>query len=181
MDFFITLQAAAIVDHLCHKAETKLLDDDMKGLKKFSIKQQRMERYGSMEIDNESTTTEIKIKTERLDSAEIPENEEKRPKKHTITDESGEITESQPPAKIYKGVRYKTWSMGNIQPSTKFKKPTEREITEVKYYNLPIQLYLFFLRIFDKHQNLLNMKDPIQSYRNWISMKLPDFFICSSV
>lgn len=138
-DSFITLQAATIVDHLCHKADAKLLDDDLKGLKKFPIKQQqqRIERLGSMEVDKESTT-EIKIKTEKLDNAENVENEEKRPKKHSISEEIGEVTEPQPPAKVWKGSRYKTWSMGIIQPSTKLKKPTDREIIEVKFCNLII-------------------------------------------
>lgn len=154
-DSFITLQAATIVDHLCHKAETKLLDDDMKGLKKFSLKQQqqRMERFGSMEVDNDSTT-EIKIKTEKLENAENAENEEKRPKKHSITEEISEATESQPPTKMWKGVKYKTWSMGTIQPGTKFKKPTDREVIEVIRYNLIIQwsfrnLYIVNYEIFN--------------------------------
>lgn len=83
-----------------------------------------------MEVDNESTT-EIKIKTEKLENAENVENEERRSKKHSITEEIGETNEPQPPAKIWKGLRYKTWSMGTIQPGTKFKKPTDREVIEV--------------------------------------------------
>lgn len=112
----------------------------MKGLKKFPIKQQqqRIERLGNMEV-NESTT-EIKIKTEKLENMENTENtEEKRPKKHSITEEISEALEPQPPAKIWKGLRYKTWSLGTIQPGTKFKKPTDREIIEVKRYNLTIE------------------------------------------
>lgn len=138
-DSFITLQAATIIDHLCHKTETKLLDDDLKSLKKFPVKQQQqcIERLGSMEVDNESTT-EIKIKTEKLENAENAENEEKRPKKHSISEEISEATEPQPPAKVWKGSKYKIWSMGIIQPSTKLKKPTDREIIEVKLYNLII-------------------------------------------
>lgn len=89
-----------------------------------------MERLENIEIGNEPTT-EIKIKTEKLDNLESVENEEKRSKKHSISEENGESIESQPPAKIWKGLRYKTWSMGAMQPTTKFKKPTDREITEV--------------------------------------------------
>lgn len=107
-----------------------MLEDDLKNLKKFPIKQQQMERFGGMEISNEPTT-EIKVKTEKLDNIESIENEEKQSKKHSISEEISDSIESQPPAKIWKGLRYKTWSMGAIQPATKFKKPTDREITEV--------------------------------------------------
>lgn len=126
------MQAATIVDHLCHKTEAKMLEDDLKSLKKFPIKQlqQQMERLENIEIGNESTT-EIKVKTEKLDNVESAENDEKRLKKHLISEEIGDSIESQPPAKIWKGLRYKTWSMGAMQPATKFKKPTDREITEV--------------------------------------------------
>lgn len=113
------------MDHLCHKTETKLLEDDLKSLKKFPIKQQQMEKVESMEIDEPAT--EIKIKTEIPESAENAEGEEKRPKKHP----SEEIGEAEVPAKIPKDSKYKMWSMGIIQPATKFKKPTDREITEV--------------------------------------------------
>lgn len=132
------------MDHLCHKTEAKLLEDDLKSLKKLSMKQQQQEqqsvdqRVESMEIDNGTTTTMtevVKVKSEKLDSAEdTAENaeiEEKRPKKHPVPEEHNEIVELQPPAKVWKGLRYKTWSMGIMQPASKFKKPADREITEV--------------------------------------------------
>lgn len=95
---------------------------------------QSIERIGSMDIENEM---EVKVKTEKIES-KLSENkdelEEKRPKKHTVTEESiNEISEPPPPAKIWRGLRYKNWSFGAMQPSTKFKKPTDREITEVNY------------------------------------------------
>lgn len=89
-----------------------------------------MEKLDNIEIGNESMI-EIKVKTEKLDNVESTENDEKRSKKHSISEEIGDSIESQPPAKIWKGLRYKTWSMGAMQPATKFKKPTDREITEV--------------------------------------------------
>lgn len=132
LNFFVILQAATIVDHLCHKTEAKILEGDLKNLKKFPIKQQQqqMERLENIEISSESTT-EIKVKAEKLDNIENAENDEKRLKKHLISEEIGDSIESQPPTKIWKGLRYKTWSMGTMQPATKFKKPTDREITEV--------------------------------------------------
>lgn len=39
--------------------------------------------------------------------------------------------EPQPPVKVWKGLRYKTWSSGAMQPAVKHKKPNEREVTEV--------------------------------------------------
>jgi len=129
----IILQAATIVDHLCHKTEAKMLEDDLKSLKKFPIKQQyqQIERLENIEIGNESIT-EIKVKTEKLDNIDV-ENEEKRSKKHSISEEISDSIESQPPAKIWKGLRYKTWSMGTMQSASKFKKPTDKEIIEVNY------------------------------------------------
>lgn len=109
-----------------------MLEDDLKSLKKFPTKQHQlqMERLENVEIGTEPTT-EIKVKTEKLDNVENAEIEEKRLKKHSISEEISDSIESQPPAKIWKGLRYKTWSMGAMQPATKFKKPTDREITEV--------------------------------------------------
>ena len=92
-----------------------------------------------MDIDID---TEMKIKTESedLDTSEIAEElstEEKRPKKHSAPGENdSENCEIQPPSKIWRGLRYKTWAPGAIQPSTKYKKPTEREITEVSLFIL---------------------------------------------
>lgn len=126
------LQAATIVDHLCHKADAKLLEDDLRSLKKFPLKQpqQQVERIQSTELDNEAST-EIKVKIEKLENAESAEIEELRTKKHPIPDDVGEVTEAQPPVKVWKGSRYKIWTMGTIHPTTKFKKPTEKEIIEV--------------------------------------------------
>lgn len=140
------------MDHICHKTETKILDDDLKSLKKVPIKQQQQQsqqsvdqRVESMEIDNETnvtiTTDVVKVKSEKPDhmenATENTEVEEKRPKKHSVTEESSEIAvEPQPPAKIWRGLKYKIWSLGAIQATTKFKKTTDREVTEVSMSNL---------------------------------------------
>lgn len=122
------MQAATIVDHICPKTEP--LEDDLKNVKKFPVKQlQQQEKVKSMEIDN-GPTVDIKVKTEKPENTENMEIDEKRAKKHSITEEVNE-TEPQPPAKVWKGVKYKIWSAGTMQPPTKFKKPTERELTEV--------------------------------------------------
>lgn len=123
------------------------MDDDLKSLKKIPLKQQQQQsqqsadqRIESMEIDNEITAMDIKVKTEKLDHVESAmentEAEEKRPKKHSVPEESNEATvEPQPPAKVWRGLKYKAWSVGVIQPATKFKKTTDREITEVSISN----------------------------------------------
>lgn len=130
-------KAATIVDHLCHKVDNKVLDDDFKKGKKFVIKQS-VEPVESMEVEQTEKESEIKVKTEKEDQ-DVPEMkeeimEEKRPKKHPAAEESAtETTEPQPPAKVWRGLRYKTWSIGSMQPHTKYKKPTDKEITEMLF------------------------------------------------
>lgn len=96
------------------------------------------QRVKNMDVDNGTTipmTEVVKVKSEKLENAEnVAENvesEEKRPKKHSVTEEASEVIEPQPPAKVWRGLRYKAWSVGILQPATKFKKPIDREITEV--------------------------------------------------
>ncbi|KAI4497783.1 hypothetical protein M0802_007109 [Mischocyttarus mexicanus] len=130
-------KAATIVDHLCPKVDPKIIDDDFKKLqeKRFSIKQS-IDHSESMAVDFENKS-EIRIKIE--EEFEIHDNredltEEKRPKKHAALKElSGETNEPPPPAKLWKGLRYKTWTMGAIQPPTKYKKPTDKEITDMLF------------------------------------------------
>lgn len=111
------------------------MDDDFKKGKKYVIKQP-IDHIESMEVDQTEKETEIKIKTEKEEhdifEAKEEITEEKRAKKHSVTEESlTELTEPQPPAKVWRGLRYKTWSVGLMQPTTKYKKPTDKEITEV--------------------------------------------------
>lgn len=112
------------------------MDDDFKKGKKYVVKQP-VDHVENMEIDQTEKETEVRIKMEKeeQDVIETKEEitEEKRPKKHLAMEESiTEPTEIQPPVKIWRGLRYKTWSVGLMQPSTKYKKPTDKEITEVR-------------------------------------------------
>lgn len=101
--------------------------------KKFSLKQS-IDHVESMEIEPENKS-DIRIKIE--EEFEIHDNkedllEEKRPKKHAALEEpTNETSEPPPPAKVWRGLKYKTWTMGAIQPATKYKKPTDKEITDV--------------------------------------------------
>jgi hypothetical protein len=57
---------------------------------------------------------------------------EKRSRRHTGDDQV--ITPSAhcpPPTKHWKGVKYKYWTPGAVQPAVKYKKPTDKEVTEV--------------------------------------------------
>lgn len=126
------------MDHLCHKLDAKVLEDEFKKGKKYVVKQ-LVDSIESMEIDRVEKEPEIKVKTEREEQHDIPEakeepTEEKRPKKHPAAEESSNesSTEPQPPAKVWRGLRYKTWTIGSMQPPTKYKKPTDKEITEVR-------------------------------------------------
>jgi hypothetical protein len=35
---------------------------------------------------------------------------------------------------VWKGLKYKYWSPGALQPAVKYKRPTDKEITEVMKY-----------------------------------------------
>lgn len=51
-----------------------------------------------------------------------------------------------PPSKIWKGVRYKTWSPEALHPSTKFKKTSDKEMTEVNRFLL-FELFILEIKI----------------------------------
>lgn len=128
------------MDHLCQKAEIKLLDEAIKNKvleTKLPEKKELEDVVDNVEDMDIDISTEMKIKTETEDSDmnEITEEiqfDEKRPKKHPASEENdSEGTEPPPPTKVWRGLRYKSWSLGVIQPPTKYKKPTDREITEV--------------------------------------------------
>lgn len=89
-----------------------------------------------MDVDSIEMDLESRIKSEKDDieshTSRDSFTDEKRPKKHPVTEEpSTDSMEPQPPSKVWRGLRYKTWMTGAIQPTTKYKKPTDREITEV--------------------------------------------------
>lgn len=99
---------------------------------------QSIDNVENMEVDPPEKESEIKIKTEKEDQDILDTKEEsmeeKRPKKHPAAEESSNdlSTEPQPPAKVWRGVKYKSWTVGSMQPPTKYKKPTDKEITEVR-------------------------------------------------
>lgn len=103
--------------------------------KKFSLKQATIDHVESMEVEPESKI-DVRIKIE--EEFEMHDNkedlsDEKRPKKHAaaLEEPANETSEPPPPAKVWRGLKYKTWTMGAIQPATKYKKPTDKEITDV--------------------------------------------------
>lgn len=131
------MQAAAIVDHLCQKSESKFLEEDLKKIedKKFLMKQS-LGQIEAMDIDSIELDLEQRIKNEKDDlesqhSRDSFIDAEKRPKKHPVSEELSATDLAERPSKIWRGLRYKTWTTGAIHPSSKYKKPTDREITEV--------------------------------------------------
>ena len=56
---------------------------------------------------------------------------EKKSRRHTGDDM---VYHCPPPAKVWKGLKYKYWSPGALQPAVKYKRPTDKEITEVMKY-----------------------------------------------
>ncbi|XP_063990116.1 histone-lysine N-methyltransferase 2C-like isoform X3 [Diachasmimorpha longicaudata] len=134
-------KAATIVDHLCSKTDVKLLDNTLK--KKFQDKRSLDKPnliLEGLDVDSMEINPDIKIKTEKDDSdgTMIPDDlmqlDEKRPKKHSASDNLAiDPADTQPPAKVWRGLKYKLWTMGGIQPATKYKKPTDREITEMLF------------------------------------------------
>lgn len=140
------------MDHLCQKSDAsvksqKLGEESFKSLKEnlkivqgkqFSMQHMNdavdAEYAGSADMELEG-----KIKNEREDTESQHSRDsftdEKRTRKHPASeDASADSIEVQPPTKVWKGIRYKTWGAGVMQPSTKFKKSTDREITEVSLY-----------------------------------------------
>lgn len=58
---------------------------------------------------------------------------DKKSRRHTGDEPaSASASHCPPPAKVWKGLKYKYWTPGAIQPTVKYKKPTDREITEVR-------------------------------------------------
>ena len=56
---------------------------------------------------------------------------EKKSRRHTGDDT---VSHCPPPAKVWKGLKYKYWCPGALQPAVKYKRPTDKEITEVMQY-----------------------------------------------
>ncbi|XP_011303059.1 histone-lysine N-methyltransferase 2C isoform X3 [Fopius arisanus] len=133
-------KAATIVDHLCSISEVKLLNNTLKKkIEKRSLEKQQL-GLETLDVDQIEINTDIKIKTEKDDSEtmmmgeELMQLEERRPRKHPASEDlSVDLADPQPPAKLWRGLKYKLWTMGGIQPATKYKKPTDREITEMLF------------------------------------------------
>jgi hypothetical protein len=64
---------------------------------------------------------------------------EKKSRRHTGDDPTTTTaSHCPPPTKVWKGLKYKYWTLGAVQPAVKYKKPTDKEITEViKYTQAP--------------------------------------------
>lgn len=139
----VCVQAAAIVDHLCQqKTDSKFLGEDVgKTQEKNSLAKLSIGQIEPMDVDSANVENKIKKEKEELDLQQQQQGknnyiDDKRPKKHLASDDPSTAvgsTESQPPAKLFKGSRYKTYTTGAavIHPAVKYKRPTDREITEV--------------------------------------------------
>lgn len=129
-------KAAAIVDHLCQK-ESKIIEEDLKKMqeKKFLMRQ-AFGHMGSIDVNRFDYEMNSLIKSEKDELASQFNTDildEKKAKKHPSSDEmSADLIDV--PNKVWKGTKYKAWYSGCLQPPTKYKKPTEREITEVIIY-----------------------------------------------
>jgi len=55
---------------------------------------------------------------------------EKKSRRHTGDDP---VSHCPPPTKVWKGLKYKYWSPGALQPAVKYKRPTDKEITEMLF------------------------------------------------
>lgn len=130
------------MDHLCQNAQSKIVETELRKdiqEKKFVMKQP-IDHMENSKIETFEMETEIRMKSENNLDSDIFDNKEdtgseKRPKKHSATEELSIDDSTDPPTKIWRGLRYKSWAVGGIQPATKYKKPTDREITEViKYF-----------------------------------------------
>ncbi|PNF41242.1 hypothetical protein B7P43_G01489 [Cryptotermes secundus] len=59
---------------------------------------------------------------------------EKKSRRHTGDEPaSASASHCPPPTKVWKGLKYKYWTPGAIQPAVKYKKPTDKEITEMLF------------------------------------------------
>ena len=90
---------------------------------------------GDSDSINMDLDLDRRIKTEKddLDSQNSRDsfNDDRRGKKHPASDDTSTDSADPTPNKVWKGLKYKNWSPGTMHPRTKYKKPSEREITEV--------------------------------------------------
>lgn len=136
-------KAAAVVDHVSQemKQEVKIKEEVVEPTRADSadgeaesdkliikIKEEVPDLDETSQTSTEPITPTCKAKEEPA-SAEPPAEEFQRPEKRSHRSTAGD----EPARKVWKGVRYRYWSPGSIQPATKYKKSTEREITEMMF------------------------------------------------
>ncbi|RZC33964.1 histone-lysine N-methyltransferase 2C-like [Asbolus verrucosus] len=119
-------KAAAIIDHLCQKDK-----NDFKGKRPFAGSVEQKKSF----MDNiEMEYHYFKREMEPLDVSDM--------KSHSLFAKPTEVIklkkypdESQihHPPRVWKGVRYKNWTPGCLQPPAKYKKPTDKETMELLY------------------------------------------------
>ncbi|XP_043479344.1 histone-lysine N-methyltransferase 2C-like isoform X5 [Leptopilina heterotoma] len=125
-------KAAAIVDHLSQKTDSKFIEEN---LKKF----QEKKFFGKGSLDRDENTLRLKRLLPDYDrcKSEIDLQDGRFGKKRSISVLDEPMVNSNepppPPVKVHKGDRYKVWSAGVLQPSAKYKKLNEREITEMLF------------------------------------------------
>ncbi|GLG97653.1 Histone-lysine N-methyltransferase trr [Gryllus bimaculatus] len=147
-------KAAAIVDHLCQNQSSNSQKDDKEDNTDKDDQDGRESKAGDedkMETDqDDNDSVKVVIKEEKVDSEE-QKSESKdgdsvyRADRGSPSDtgsprlgtekKARRATGDEPstPAKIWKGLKYKYWNPGSIQPAVKYKKPTDREVTEMLY------------------------------------------------
>lgn len=112
-------KAAAIIDHLCQKDKT-----DSKGKRLESLDPRHIISNLEMELryysrrDSENDIKSHSMFLKPSDSSKLK----------SLDDHTTNQT-----ASTYRGIRYKNWSPGCLQPSARHKKPTDKEIMELLY------------------------------------------------
>lgn len=136
-------RAAAIVDHLCqdktvakkqlNEKSNDILNktDNLEKMDVDEIVKTMKQEYPDDLLIAETLHKDLSKIHETKIKMEIPDNtlSPKKVKKHLPED----LSISQPPAKLFKGNKYKYWLQGNLQPRHKYKRPTDKEIMETMF------------------------------------------------
>lgn len=128
-------KVAAIVDHLCQDKTImkKKIDDKTNNILEKCSATENIEKMDVDEIVNsiKQECMEEMAMAENLQKddikTEVPDSP-KKAKKHPTED-----TTQQPPAKQFKGVKYRPWAQGALQPRNKYKRPSDKEIMETMF------------------------------------------------
>lgn len=135
-------KAATIVDHLCQKKDGKGPTDELKRLAEKKFKQTTEQSEGMPTMHRPmQVTDETSMLREGNDNALSGDGflDDKHGKKRPAatlqaSDATVDGKSIAPPQKIMKGLRYKLWNTGALQPAVKFKKQTDKQITEVSLF-----------------------------------------------